>query len=41
LDPGKDEDREYLEELIRLELDQVESGKLKPTEIFGVFERIK
>jgi len=41
LDPGKEEDREYLEELIRLELHQVESGRLKPTEMFGVFERIK
>jgi SAM-dependent methyltransferase len=41
LDPGKEEDRQYLEGLIRLELQQVESGKLKPTEMFGVFERIK
>ena len=41
LDPSKDDDREYLEELIRLELQQVETGKLKQTEMFGVFRRIK
>ncbi len=41
LDPRKDEDRKYLEELIRLELQQVELGNLKPTEIFGVFKRIR
>ncbi len=41
LDPGRDEDRRYLEELIRLELQQVESGRLKPTEIFGVFRRTR
>ena len=40
LDQSKDDDRECLEE-IRLELQQVETGKLKPTEMFGVFRRIK
>jgi SAM-dependent methyltransferase len=39
LDPDQDRDREYLEELIRLELQQIESRKLRPTEVFGVFER--
>jgi SAM-dependent methyltransferase len=39
LDPDKDEDRKYLEDLIKLELQLVESKKLKPTEMFGVFKR--
>jgi hypothetical protein len=39
LDPSNHEDRKYLEELIRLELHQIESGKLKPTEMFGVFKK--
>ena len=30
-----------LEQLIRLELEQIETGKLKPTEMFDVFRRIK
>ena len=41
LDPTKDEDRKYLEELINLELQQVESGNLRPTELFGVFKGIR
>jgi SAM-dependent methyltransferase len=41
LDPRKDEDRKYLEGLVRLELEQVELGNLKPTEIFGVFKKIR
>jgi SAM-dependent methyltransferase len=39
LDPDKDVDREYLEELIKLELQQIEKGNLRPTEIFGVFKK--
>ena len=39
LDPDKAKDRRYIEKLIRLELEQIESGKLRPTEIFGVFKK--
>lgn len=39
LDPDKDDDREYLEELIKLELQQIEKGNLRPTEMFGVFKK--
>ncbi len=39
-DPDRDRDREYLEKLIKLELQQIESGKLRPTEMFGVFKKI-
>jgi hypothetical protein len=40
LDPDKDKDRKYLEKLIKVELQQVGSGKLRPTEMFGVFKKI-
>jgi hypothetical protein len=39
LDPDKNDDREYLEELIKLELQQIEKGNLRPTEMFGVFKQ--
>jgi hypothetical protein len=39
LDPGENKDRKYLEKLIRLEFKQIESGKLRPTEMFGVFKK--
>lgn len=39
LNPDKDDDREYLEGLIKLELQQIEKGKLRPTEMFGVFKK--
>ncbi len=39
LDPAIDQDRLYLEDLIRLDQAQVHSGKLRPTELFGVFAR--
>jgi len=37
LDPKRDDDRQYLEELMKLDYQQVQSGKLRPTEMFGVF----
>ncbi|HKM56078.1 MAG TPA: class I SAM-dependent methyltransferase [Isosphaeraceae bacterium] len=37
LDPAVEKDRLYLEDLIRLDYEQVQSGKLRPTELFGVF----
>jgi SAM-dependent methyltransferase len=37
LDPKRDDDRPYLEELMKLDYQQVQSGKLRPTEMFGVF----
>ena len=39
LDPEKERDRKYLEKLIKLELKQIETGKLRPTEMFGVFKK--
>jgi SAM-dependent methyltransferase len=38
LNPEKLRDREYLEKLIKIEVEQIKSGKLKPTEMFGVFK---
>jgi hypothetical protein len=32
------EDRDYVEGLIDLDMAQIESGRLRPTEMFGVFE---
>ena len=39
LDPDRRKDRKYLEKLIRLDNRQIASGKLRPTEMFGVFEK--
>jgi SAM-dependent methyltransferase len=39
IDPGKEEDRIYLEYLFNLDLQQIEQGKLRPTEMFAVFEK--
>ena len=36
-DPERKQDSEYLRKLARLDFDQVASGKLRPTEVFGVF----
>ena len=38
-DPDIKEDREYLEYLFKLDLKQVEEGRLRPTEMFAVFEK--
>ena len=37
IDPGIEEDRLYLESLFRLDLEQIELGRLRPTEMFAVF----
>ena len=37
INPDKDEDRRYLESLFRLDLEQIELGRLRPTEMFAVF----
>jgi hypothetical protein len=39
LDPERPEDREFLEGLMKLDYEQVQSGRLRPTEIFGVFKK--
>jgi len=39
LDPDKKEDREYLEQLFRLDLQQVEKNKLRPTEMLALYEK--
>jgi SAM-dependent methyltransferase len=39
LDPARPEDREFLEGLMKLDYEQVQSGKLRPTEIFAVFKK--
>jgi ubiquinone/menaquinone biosynthesis C-methylase UbiE len=38
-DPGKDADREYLETLFQLDLQQIEEKKLRPTEMLAVYEK--
>jgi ubiquinone/menaquinone biosynthesis C-methylase UbiE len=40
-DPGLPEDRAYLEHLFSLDLEQVATGRLRPTEMFGVFARLE
>jgi len=37
--PSNDADREYLETLFRLDLQQIEENKLRPTEMLAVFEK--
>ena len=37
--PSKEADREYLETLFRLDLQQIEENKLRPTEMLAVFEK--
>lgn len=39
LNPDVEEDKEYLEHLFNLDVKQVEDGKLRPTEMFAVFEK--
>lgn len=39
LDPDREEDRRYLEDLFELDLKLVREGKLRPTELFGVFRK--
>ena len=39
LNPENPEDRKFLERLIKIEVEQIESAKLKPTEMFGVFRK--
>lgn len=39
IDPDVQEDGEYLDGLFRLDLETIERGQLRPTEMFAVFER--
>jgi SAM-dependent methyltransferase len=40
LNPDEEEDRRYLEHLIGLETEAIDAGRLKPTEMFGVFTKL-
>lgn len=40
-DLNNQNDREYLESLCRLDLEQIEQGNLRPTEMFGVYQKRK
>lgn len=40
-DPDNEEDREYLEYLFQLDLKQIDTKRLRPTEMLGVFEKKK
>jgi glycosyltransferase involved in cell wall biosynthesis/SAM-dependent methyltransferase len=39
LDPDREEAREYLESLYNLDLKQIQDGKLRPTEMFSVYQK--
>jgi hypothetical protein len=39
LNPEKTEDRVFMDKLIEREIREIECGRLKPTELFGIFEK--
>ncbi len=39
MDPEKEEDKNYLEYLFNLDLQQIEESRLRPTEMFAVFQK--
>ena len=38
-DPDIEEDRQYLQSIFDLDLSQIKDGKLRPTEIFGIYKK--
>lgn len=39
MDPEREQDKNYLEYLFQLDLKQIEENRLRPTEMFAVFEK--